>query len=75
MNHEVRLLYQKETGLGLDTINNFADTTEISIDVICPECGEEFSDRGYTKIETELKDYIEWLENKVRDATHQGNQS
>jgi len=59
---EVRLAYQKVTGLSLETINNII-TSPIIEDIECPECGEEFTKGVYT--DSDFLAYVEWLEEKV----------
>ena len=69
MNINVYLLYQKETGKGLEHIQRNVDVREreIPMKFTCPECGVKSDDWG--ELDAELTDYIEWLENKVDEKS------
>lgn len=69
MSITARLLYQKETGLSLGTINKQIDNPLFEIEAICPTCEHHFTilqTTWTTGTEVgELLDYVEWLENLV----------
>ena len=61
MNIETRLLYQKESGLGLDTINRIA--TEDGEYYECEQCSME---TYHYRDNAELNAFVTWLEIKIK---------
>jgi len=61
---ELHLAYQKETGLGLESISNIIKHggVEISMACQCPECDEKFEQEATGEIDGDLINYIQWLE-------------
>ncbi len=59
---DVRLEYQKETGLNLETIDTIVDDPVQEFDSQCPECHRTFHTKQ--KIDTRVLQYMHWLEEK-----------
>ena len=64
---ELLLAYQKETGLGLETIKDITESPQVEIEVICqcPDCETEFSEDHSAHLAEDLAEYIQWLEDKT----------
>ena len=71
---DIRLLYQKHSGLGLITINKLIEDTndEITVKCECPECGEDFSKMELTYTDPDLLEYVSWLEEELEAALSVG---
>ena len=66
---DIRLLYQKDSGLGLEVIKDMVDCPEI--EVVCENCNE----LGYGRVDynSEAKAYIEWLEEEFEKSLSVGD--
>jgi hypothetical protein len=62
-NIEAKLEYQKETGHGLEWLRETVDPLCFESECQCPECGNIWNKS--IDIDLDLKDYINWLEEKL----------
>lgn len=69
---ELYFAYQRETGLGLDTIKNIKDYVDIEMEAECKECKHQFDIQGSVQTEGDLIAYVEWLENLILVAANAG---
>ncbi|KKL12595.1 hypothetical protein LCGC14_2534200 [marine sediment metagenome] len=56
---DIRLEYQRDTGHGLETINQMAGDTQV--DEMCPECEADV----YFHTREDILEYVKWLEEKL----------
>jgi len=61
---DLRVAYQKETGLSLNTIKHMTESIRVNSEVECEECGAVFEiDEAMGVEDEDVKNYINWLEN------------